>query len=133
MKIRILNTSINLHSDTALFTALFEFTEKWERVNFKHCTCVKILPTPQQTVFFILTWIQCVVAFKYHIPMKLGLFYFAFSIDTWPYLLRVSLAFACDLRRRSGRQTHVIACKRRVRVHGRGIKNLFQQCPSSTC
>ena len=91
VKIRRLNTSINLHSDTALFTDLFAFTEKWERVN---CTCVKILPTPQQTVVFILILIQCVLAFKYHIPLKLGLFYLAFSIDTWPYLFRVSLALA---------------------------------------
>ena len=87
---------------------------------------MKILPTPQQTVIFILTLIQCVLAFKYHIPMKLGLFYLAFSIDTWPYLFSVSPAFPYDLRRRSRRQTRVIACKRRrVRVHGRGTKGLF--------
>ena len=30
------------------------------------------------------------------------LFYSAFSIDTWPYLFRVALAFAYDLRRRAG-------------------------------
>ena len=77
VKIRRLNTSINWHSDTALFTALFAFTEKWERVNFKHCTRVKILLTPHQTVIFILTLIQCVLAFKYHIPLKLGVFYLA--------------------------------------------------------
>ena len=91
---------------TLLFSQpFFAFTAKRERANFKHCTCVKILPTPQQTVIFILILIQCVLAFKYPIPLKLGLFYFAFSIDTWPYLFRFSLAFACDLRRRSGCQT----------------------------
>ena len=58
---------------------------------------------------FILTLIQCVLAFKY-ILLKLGLFYSAFSIDTWQYLFRVSLALAYDLRGRSGRQTRVIAC-----------------------
>ena len=72
---------------------------------------------------FILTLIQCALAFKYHIPLKTCFFLFSvrFSIDTWSYLSRVSLAFAYDLCRRSRRQTRVIACKRRrVRVHGRG-------------
>ena len=53
---------------------------------------------------FILTLIQFVLAFKYHISLKLALFYSACAIDTWPYLVRVSLAFAYDLRRRSGHQ-----------------------------
>ena len=56
-------------------------------------------PHSQANSNFILTLFQCVLAFKYHIPLKLGLFYSAFSIDTWPYLFRVSLAFAYDLRR----------------------------------
>ena len=36
---------------------------------------------------FILTLIQRVLAFKYHIPLKLGLFYSALSINTRPTVL----------------------------------------------
>ena len=88
------NVRASICTATLLFSQpFFAFTEKWERMKFKHCTCVKILPTPQQTINFILTLIQCVLAFKYHVPLKLGLFYSAFSIDTWPYLFRVSPGF----------------------------------------
>ena len=51
-------------------------------------------PYAQANSNFILTSFQCVLAFEYHNPLKLVLFYSAFSIDTWPYLFSVSLAFA---------------------------------------
>ena len=84
VKIGRLNTSIC--TATLLFSQpFFAFTTcKFERVNFKQCTqCVKILPTPHQTVIVILIkLIKCALAFKYHIPRKLGLFYLAFYLAT---------------------------------------------------
>ena len=113
VKIRRLNTSINLHSNTALFRDLFLQLLRKGTGEFQTLHLCENPPHVQANSNFILTLFQCVLAFKYHIPLKLGLFYSAFSIDTWPYLFRVFLAFAYDLRRRNKRQTCVIACKRR--------------------
>ena len=72
---------------------------RW-KLNFKHSTCVKILPTPQQTVILSLHWFS--VHWLSNIIFHWNLvFHSACSIDTWPYLFRVSLALAYDLRRRS--------------------------------
>ena len=74
-------------------------------------------------------------------------FQISYSTETWSFLFSVLYRYMAlpfigfyspwhmtCVGVASRRQTRVIACKRRlVRVHGRGIKNLFLQCLSSTC
>ena len=109
------NTSINLHSDTALFTAFFLLQTLHLYENPPYAPAYSN---------FILALIQCLLAFKHHMPLKLGLFYSAFSTDTWPYLFRVSLAFAYDLHRRSRLPSSRASDDG---MHGRGIKIIFSQ------
>ena len=49
----------------------------------------------------ILKLIQCALAFKYHIPLKLGLLFSVLYRYMALSFFRVSLALAYDLRRRS--------------------------------
>ena len=130
VKIRRLNTSINLHSDTALFTALFCIY--WEMRTGEFQTlhlCENPLHAPANGNYIItlipsVYWLSNII---FHRNMVFSI-QRSLSIHGPTFLVFLSPSFTTCVGVAGTRLASSFR-RRRVRVHGRGIKKPFPTMP----